>query len=117
MVLAVQNVQGPIIIKNCSFSKLVTYTTHEFNKLLSSLPTYNCAKEKYFSTFTASNIQIDKTTSSILDVPNDISATASYKIYLDKHIRKFLYRKREIGSALHIKNVTYGLILYNNSFD
>jgi hypothetical protein len=46
-----------------------------------------------------------------------VVATSRHKLNIDKHVRKFLTNKREIGTVIHLKNVTHGLILYNNSFE
>ncbi len=36
---------------------------------------------------------------------------------MDKHIRQFLTSKREIGTVIHLKNVTKGILLQNNIFE
>ena len=38
-------------------------------------------------------------------------------MYLDKHVRYYLTNIRPVGTVLHLRNVTKGLILYDNTFD
>ncbi len=47
----------------------------------------------------------------------DLAAISNYKPFIDKHVRKFLNYKREIGTVLHIRNVTAGLVISGNTFE
>jgi hypothetical protein len=122
MALALSNVQGPIVVKNSVFSQMVTFTNHEYTGTTAHQGSYNCQRLTKFpgvttASFFNENANNNKNNNmQVVDELLDVVATSNYKLYIDKHIRKYLYKKREIGSVMHIKNVTFGLILYNNSF-
>lgn len=50
------------------------------------------------------------------ETQNNVSAASNFKVYIDKHVSKFLTYKREIGTVLHIRNLKKGLYLYKNIF-
>lgn len=72
---------------------------------------YNCARNTVFF-----DAEYNSKTSE-RDTQNAVSAASNYKIYVDKHVTKFLTFKREIGTVLHIRNLKAGLYLYKNIFN
>lgn len=51
---------------------------------------------------------------------HNIGPSSYYKIFLDKHFRKYAENKlvnTSITAAVHIRNVTKGLTIYKNTFD
>jgi len=51
MALALQNVDGPIVLKNNSFTRFVTFVNFEFSNTNQHSGTYNCAKETLYPHF------------------------------------------------------------------
>jgi hypothetical protein len=53
---------------------------------------------------------------------HNIGLGSSYKIYLDKHFRKYMesttdFNGGKITAVLHFRNITKGLVIHNNTFD
>jgi hypothetical protein len=51
---------------------------------------------------------------------HNIGTGSNYKVWLDKHFRKYAENKMantSITAVVHIRNVTKGLTIYDNTFD
>ena len=54
------------------------------------------------------------------ELRHDIGSESRYKIFLDKHYRKYAENANSntsITAVIHIRNVTNGLVIHENTFD
>lgn len=108
MVLAVQNVQGPIHLKNNTFKSMVTSLIDEIVQDSSKVTGFQC-----LSTFCKNQVKGCK-----MDSSEKTKIEGKNKLNIDKILTEYFYEHylRTIGSIIYIRNVTYGLSFYNNTF-
>jgi len=105
-VLALHNMDGPITIEGCDFENMLAFSRMSTTEdMQHDCLTYD--PEKWGAE--------DKGQSR-----HNIGPESLYKVYLDKHFRKYAENtdvNTSITAVVHLRNVTQGLVIHKNTFN